>query len=156
MNDLPWDAGSGGQGEFVLYTTQDGLTRVEMRAQDGSLWLSQAEIGALFQTTPQNITQHVKAIYAEGDADPAATCKSGLQVREEGGRQVRRTVRFYSLKVILAVGYRARSARGTQFRQWATAHLSEYLVKGFILDDERLKNPPVGRSTVPDHFGELI
>ena len=145
-----------GAGEFVLYTTDDGLTRVEMRAEGGSLWLSQAEIATLFQTTPQNITQHVKAIYAEGEADPEATCKSGLQVRQEGGRQVRRTVRHYSLEVILAVGYRARSSRGTQFRQWATAHLSEYLLKGFVMDDERLKNPPVGDSVLPDRFGELL
>lgn len=145
-----------GAGEFVLYTTDDGLTRVEMRAVGGSLWLSQAEIATLFQTTPQNITQHVKAIYAEGEADPEATCKSGLQVRQEGGRQVRRTVHHYSLEVILAVGYRARSARGTQFRQWATAHLSEYLLKGFVMDDERLKNPPVGNSVLPDRFGELL
>ncbi len=145
-----------GAGEFVLYTTDDGLTRVEMRAEGGSLWLSQAEIATLFQTTPQNITQHVKAIYAEGEADPEATCKSGLQVRQEGGRQVRRTVRHYSLEVILAVGYRARSARGTQFRQWATAHLSEYLLKGFTMDDDRLKNPPVGDSALPDRFGELL
>ena len=79
-----------GEGEFVLYTTQDGLTRVEMRADGGSLWLSQAEVATLFQTTPQNVTQHVKAIYAEGEADPVATCKSSLQVRQEGGRQVRR------------------------------------------------------------------
>ena len=147
---------SEGAGEFVLYTTDDGLTRVEMWAEGGSLWLSQAEIGTLFQTTPQNITQHVKAIYSEGEADPEATCKSGLQVRQEGGRQVRRTVRHYSLEVILAVGYRARSARGTQFRQWATAHLSEYLLKGFVMDDERLKNPPVGDSVLPDRFGELL
>lgn len=147
---------SEGSGEFVLYTTDDGLTRVEMRAEGGSLWLSQAEIATLFQTTPQNITQHVKAIYAEGEADPEATCKSGLQVRQEGCRQVRRTVRHYSLEVILAVGYRARSARGTQFRQWATAHLSEYLLKGFVMDDERLKNPPVGDSVLPDRFGELL
>lgn len=144
------------QGEFVLYTTEDGLTRVEMRAEGGSLWLSQAEIATLFQTTPQNVTQHVKAIYAEGEADFEATCKSGLQVRQEGSRQVRRNVRFYSLVVILAVGYRARSARGTQFRQWATANLSEYLLKGFVLDDERLKNPPVGDSVLPDRFGELL
>lgn len=154
--DTEHPAATEGAGEFVLYTTDDGLTRVEMRAEGGSLWLSQAEIGTLFQTTPQNITQHVKAIYAEGEADPEATCKSGLQVRQEGGRQVRRTVRHYSLEVILAVGYRARSARGTQFRQWATAHLSEYLLKGFVMDDERLKNPPVGDSVLPDRFGELL
>lgn len=156
MNDQPPSLRADGSGEFVLYTTEDGLTRVEMRAEEGALWLSQAAIATLFQTTPQNVTQHVKAIYAEGEADSQATCKSGLQVRQEGSRQVRRTVRFYSLEVILAVGYRVRSARGTQFRQWATAHLSEYLIKGFTLDDERLKNPPVGDSAAPDRFGELL
>jgi len=130
---------SDGTGEFVLYTTEDGLVRIEMRAEGGTLWLSQAAIATLFQTTPQNVTQHVKAIYAEGEADAQATCKSGLQVRQEGGREVRRTVRLYSLDVILAVGYRVRSHRGTQFRQWATAHLSDYLVKGFVLDDARFK-----------------
>lgn len=154
--DLNAPASAESQGEFVLYATDDGLTRVEMRAEGGSLWLSQAEIATLFQTTPQNVTQHVKAIYAEGEADFEATCKSGLQVRQEGSRQVRRNVRFYSLEVILAVGYRARSARGTQFRQWATANLSEYLLKGFVLDDERLKNPPVGDSALSDRFGELL
>ncbi|MBD7954286.1 virulence RhuM family protein [Stenotrophomonas sp. Sa5BUN4] len=154
--ELQASASAESQGEFVLYTTEDGLTRVEMRAEGGSLWLSQAEIATLFQTTPQNVTQHVKAIYAEGEADPESTCKSSLQVRQEGGRLVHRNVRFYSLEVILAVGYRARSARGTQFRQWATAHLSEYLLKGFVLDDVRLKNPPVGDSVLPDRFGELL
>ena len=122
-----------------------------MRAEGGTLWLSQAAIATLFQTTPQNVTQHVKAIYAEGEADEAATCKSGLQVRQEGGREVKRTVRLYSLEVILAVGYRVRSARGTQFRQWATAHLSDYLVKGFVLDDARFK---AGGDSV--YFDELL
>lgn len=140
-----------GAGEFVLYATEDGLTRIEMRAEAGTLWLSQAAIATLFQTTPQNVTQHVKAIYAEGEADEAATCKSGLQVRQEGGREVKRTVRLYSLEVILAVGYRVRSARGTQFRQWATAHLSDYLVKGFVLDDARFK---AGGDSV--YFDELL
>lgn len=142
---------SDGTGEFVLYTTEDGLVRIEMRAEGGTLWLSQAAIATLFQTTPQNVTQHVKAIYAEGEADPQATCKSGLQVRQEGGREVRRTVRLYSLEVILAVGYRVRSHRGTQFRQWATAHLSDYLTKGFVLDDARFK---AGGGSV--YFDELL
>ncbi|MDE2370173.1 MAG: virulence RhuM family protein [Burkholderiales bacterium] len=142
---------SDGTGEFVLYTTEDGLVRIEMRAEGGTLWLSQAAIATLFQTTPQNVTQHVKAIYAEGEADAQATCKSGLQVRQEGGREVRRTVRLYSLDVILAVGYRVRSHRGTQFRQWATAHLSDYLVKGFVLDDARFK---AGGGSV--YFDELL
>lgn len=108
----------------------------------------------LLQTSPQNITLHLKALYAEGEITPEATCKSYLQVRSEGERQVRRTVKFYNLDAILAVGYRVRSPRGTQFRRWATERLREYLVKGFTLDDERLKNPPVAGSAVPDRLPE--
>jgi hypothetical protein len=99
-------------------------------------------MAALFQTTPQNITQHLKDIFAEGELDEAATCKSYLQVRQEGSRQVTRSLRHYNLDAILATGFRVRSHRGTQFRKWAMARLGEYLVKGFTMDDERLKNPP--------------
>jgi hypothetical protein len=143
-------------GEVVLYQTEDGRTRLECRFADETLWLTQALMAELFQTTPQNVTQHLKAIYAEGELRLEATCKDFLQVRREGGRQVRRTVRHYSLEAILAVGYRVRSARGTQFRTWATERLREYLVKGFTMDDERLKNPPVEGSGVPDYFDELL
>ena len=140
-----------GIGELVLYATEDGQAKFFLHADGGTVWLSQAEIAALFQTTPQNVTQHVKAIYAEGEAEKAATCKPHLQVRQEGGRQVRRTIQFYSLDMILAVGYRVKSPRGTQFRQWATAHLREYLVKGFVLDDQRMKDPQGW-----DYFDELL
>jgi hypothetical protein len=143
-------------GEFLLYETEDGRTRVECRFAEESLWLSQAMMADLFQTSPQNITLHLKALYAEGEIAPEATCKSYLQVRSEGERQVRRTVKFYNLDAILAVGYRVRSVRGTQFRRWATERLREYLLKGFTLDDERLKNPPVAGSAVPDRFDELL
>lgn len=142
-------------GEFLLYETEDGHTRVDCRFAEDTLWLSQAMMAELFQTSSQNITLHLKALYAEGEITPEATCKSYLQVRSEGARQVRRNVKFYSLDAILAVGYRVRSARGTQFRRWATERLREYLVKGFTLDDERLKNPPVAGSAVPDRFDEL-
>lgn len=143
-------------GEFLLYETEDGRTRVECRFAEESLWLSQAMMADLFLTSPQNITLHLKALYAEGEIAPEATCKSYLQVRSEGERQVRRTVKFYNLDAILAVGYRVRSVRGTQFRRWATERLREYLLKGFTLDDERLKNPPVAGSAVPDRFDELL
>ena len=143
-------------GEFLLYETEDGRARVECRFAEDTLWLSQDMMAELFQTSPQNITLHLKALYAEGEISPEATCKSYLQVRSEGKRQVRRSVKFYSLDAILAVGYRVRSARGTQFRRWATERLSEYLVKGFTLDDVRLKNPPVAGSRVPDRFDELL
>ena len=143
-------------GEFLLYETEDGRTRVECRFAEDTLWLSQAMMAELFQTSPQNITLHLKALDSEGEISPEATCKSYLQVRSERERQVRRTVKFYNLDAILAVGYRVRSPRGTQFRRWATERLREYLVKGFTLDDERLKNPPVAGSAVPDRFDELL
>src|SRR4051812_134708 len=138
---------------IILYQTEDGRTRIECRFENETIWLTQALIAELFQVTPQNVTLHLKAIYEEGELHEGATCKDYLQVRSEGGRQVQRTLHYYSLPAILAVGYRVRSHRGTQFRQWATARLSEYLVKGFAMDDERLKNPPGKGQT--DYFDEL-
>ena len=126
-------------GDVVLYTTEDGRAQVKLRAIDGSAWLTQAQLAELFQVTPQAITQHVGAIYQEGELLESATCNDYLQVRLEGGRQVQRTLRHYNLEVILAVGYRVRSARGTQFRRWATTVLRDFLVKGFAMDDEKLK-----------------
>lgn len=142
------------QSEMILYQTEDGRTRIQCRFENESIWLTQAMIAELFQTTPQNVTMHLKAIFEEGELDEAATCKDYLQVRAEGARAVSRNLRHYSLPAILAVGFRVRSLRGTQFRQWATARLSEYLVKGFVMDDERLKNPP--GPGVPDYFDELL
>ncbi|ENR5393898.1 TPA: virulence RhuM family protein [Providencia rettgeri] len=144
------------QGEFVLFRSEDGQTRVECRFESDTLWLSQAEIANLYQVTPQAITQHVKAVYEEGELVQNSTCKSFLQVRQEGNRQVNRNTLHYNLSMILAVGYRVRSVRGTQFRQWATQTLEQYLVKGFVMDDERLKNPPIGQSVVPDYFDEML
>jgi hypothetical protein len=138
-------------GELILYRTEDGRTEIHLRAECDTVWLTQAEIAKLFDTTPQAITQHIRAIYAEGELDPEATCNDYLQVRQEGQRQVKRKLKSYSLPLILAVGYRVRSPRGTQFRQWATSHLNEYLVKGFVMDDERLKEPRGW-----DYFDELL
>ena len=140
--------------EFILYQADDGETRIQCRFENDTLWLTQAQIAELFQTTPQNVTLHLKAIFAEGELAEAATCKDYLQVRQEGSRDVSRNLRHYRLEAILAVGYRVRGQRGTQFRQWATAHLSEYLVKGFVMDDERLKNPPGPGQK--DYFDELL
>ncbi|GHW70992.1 TPA: RhuM family protein [Vibrio parahaemolyticus] len=143
-------------GEFVLFTSGDGKTRVECRFESDTLWLSQAAMADLYQVSSQAITQHIKAVYSEGELEQNSTCKDYLQVQLEGGREVKRNIRHYSLPVILAVGYRVRSTRGTQFRQWATRLLQEYLIKGFVMDDERLKNPPVGHSAVPDYFDEML
>jgi hypothetical protein len=142
------------QSEIIFYQTEDGRTRVQCRFENETLWLTQAQIAELFQTTPQNVTLHLKAIFAEGELLETATCKDYLQVRLEGGREVSRKLRHYRLEAILAVGFRVRSHRGTQFRQWATARLGEYLVKGFTMDDERLKNPP-GQGQ-KDYFDELL
>ncbi|WP_109374177.1 virulence RhuM family protein [Proteus genomosp. 6] len=143
-------------GEFVLFRSEDGQTRVECRFESDTLWLSQAEIANLYQVTPQAITQHIKAVYEEGELVQNSTCKSFLQVRQEGNRQVNRNTLHYNLSMILAIGYRVRSVRGTQFRQWATQTLEQYLIKGFVMDDERLKNPPIGQSVVPDYFDEML
>jgi len=129
-------------GEILLYQTEDGQTRIDCRFEEGTIWLTQAQIAELFQTTPQNVTLHLKAIFAEGELAETATCKDYLQVRQEGAREVSRNLSHYRLEAILAVGFRVRGQRGTQFRRWATAHLEEYLRKGFVMDDERLKNPP--------------
>ena len=142
------------QSEIILYQTEDGRTRVQCRFEDETLWLTQAQIAELFQTTPQNVTLHFKAIFAEGELVEAATCQDYLQVRSEGSREITRKLRHYRLEAIIAVGFRVRSHRGTQFRQWAMARLSEYLVKGFTMDDERLKNPP-GKGQ-KDYFDELL
>ncbi|MFA7607885.1 MAG: virulence RhuM family protein [Rhodocyclaceae bacterium] len=136
---------------LILYRTPDGQAEFSLRVLDGSVWLTQAEIAELFQISPQAVTQHIRAIYAETELEPDATCKEDLQVRSEGARQVKRKLLTYRLEIILAVGYRVRSPRGTQFRQWATRHLAEYLVKGFVMDDERLKNPGGW-----DYFDELL
>lgn len=136
---------------LILYRTEDGQADFHLRAVDGSVWLTQAEIADLFQITPQAVTQHIRTIYAETELEAAATCKEDLQVRSEGGRQVKRKLLAYRLEIILAVGYRVRSPRGTQFRQWATRNLAEFLVKGFVMDDERLKNPGGW-----DYFDELL
>lgn len=140
-----------GKGELVLYATEDGSFKIFLHAEDGTVWLTQAEIAALFQTSPQKMTQHARAIYSVGDLTEVATCKSYLQVQNEGPRKVSRRVKAYNLDFILAVGYRVRSPRGAQFRQWATAQLKEYLIKGFVLDDARLKDPASS-----DFFEELL
>ena len=138
-------------GELVLYASEDGSATFFLRAQDGTVWLTQMELAELFQTSIPNVNIHIKNVLEEGELQPEATIKEDLIVRLEGKRQVKRPVKLYNLDMILAVGYRVKSPRGTQFRQWATTHLREYLVKGFVMDDERMKDP-VGW----DYFDELL
>lgn len=140
-----------GQGEFLLYQTEDAQTRVQVRFQDSGIWLTQAQLAELYQCSSQNITQHVRAIYESGELVEQATCKPYLQVRQERGRQVSRSLKHYNLEMVLAVGYRAKSHRGTQFRRWATEQLKTYLSKGVLLDDERFK-----RGDDAEYFEELL
>ncbi|OFZ15548.1 MAG: hydroxyacid dehydrogenase [Bdellovibrionales bacterium RBG_16_40_8] len=147
------DNDSQAKGEIILFQSNDGQTKIQVRFEERSVWLTQAAIAELFQTTPQNITLHLKSIYEEGELVEEATCKEYLQVRQEGKRQISRQLKHYNLEAILAVGYRVRSSRGTQFRQWATAQLQELLVKGFVMNDDRLKE---GKSIGQDYFDELL
>jgi len=142
------------QTEVILYQTDDGRTRIDCRFENETIWLSQKLIAELFQKDVRTINEHIVNIYDEDELSRDSTIRNFRIVRLEGSREVAREIEHYSLPVILAVGYRVRSPRGTQFRQWATARLSEYLVKGFAMDDERLRNPP--GPGVPDYFDELL
>jgi len=137
--------------ELLLYQTEDGGTRIDVRLQEGTVWLTQVQMAELFQTTKQNISLHVKNVYEEGELEQKATVNDSLTVQKEGDRQVSREVSYYNLDVIISVGYRVKSIRGTQFRIWATQRLKEYLIKGFALDDERLKKGGSG-----NYFDELL
>ena len=127
------------QSQVLLYQASDGATRLEVRMEDETVWLSQNQMVELFQTTKQNVSLHIQNLFAEGELDRTATVKEYLTVQQEGRRQVSRSVEHYNLDVIISVGYRVKSHRGTQFRMWATQRLREYIVKGFAMDDERLK-----------------
>ena len=142
------------QSEIILYQTEDGRTRIQCRLENETIWLSQALIAELFQVTVPTVNEHLKGIYGDSELEAGATIRKFRIVRSEGRREVTREIEHYNLDAILAVGFRVRSQRGTQFRQWATARLSEYLVKGFTMDDERLKNPP-GKGQ-KDYFDELL
>jgi hypothetical protein len=138
-------------GQFLVYRTEDGKLKIDVRFEGETVWLTQQHMAAFFQTTQQNVSLHIQGIYEEGELEPAATHKKYLSVRLEGNRQVRRSVDFYNLDMIISVGYRVKSAVATRFRTWATQRLREYIVKGFVLDDERLKNPDLPF----DYFEEL-
>ncbi|MCG6659907.1 virulence RhuM family protein [Halomonas campisalis] len=134
--------------ELILYQTEDGRTAIHLHAEGGTVWLTQAEIAELFATTKQNVSLHARNILKDGELSQTSVVKESLTTAADGKRY---KVKWYGLPMILAIGYRVRSPRGTQFRQWATANLSEYLVKGFVMDDERLKEPGGW-----DYFDELL
>ena len=140
--------------ELILYQTEDNRTRIEVRLENETVWLTLNQLAELFQRDKSVISKHIKNIFEEGELHPEATVAKNATVQTEGARAVSRELEFYNLDVIIAVGYRVKSHRGTQFRQWATQRLREYIVKGFTMDDERLKNPP-GKGQ-KDYFDELL
>ncbi len=139
-------------GEILIYQSEAGETRLEVRLIGETVWLTQKLMAELFQTTPENIGMHLKNIYEDNELEESATAKDFLVVRQEGEREVRRELKHYNLDAIISVGYRVKSHTATRFRQWATRQLKEYIVKGFVLDDERLKNP----DQPFDYFEELV
>ncbi|MBQ9662417.1 MAG: virulence RhuM family protein [Oscillospiraceae bacterium] len=138
-------------GEIVLYQTEDGLTKIDVRFEDETVWLTQQQMADLFQSSRSNIVEHIQHIYEEGELDETATCRKFRQVRTEGNRQVSRELPYYNLDMIISLGYRVKSLTATRFRQWATVRLKEYMIKGFTLDDERLKGHGGG-----DYWKELL
>jgi len=144
------------KGELLIYRTDDGRIKLDVILEDETIWLTQQMMAELFQTSKQNVSQHIQNIYDEGELVPEATVKKFLTVRQEGRRQVRRSLEYYNLDMIISVGYRVKSLIATRFRIWATERLREYIVKGFTMDDERLKNPPEAGSSAPDYFDEML
>ena len=141
------------KGNILIYQNEKGDTKVDAFFNDSTIWMSQKSIAELYQTTPQNITLHIKNIYGDRELEENSTCKNYLQVQQEGRRQVQREIKVYNLQVILAIGYRVRNNIGIHFRNWASSILSEYMQKGFAMNDERLKNP---KEFGADYFDELL
>ena len=139
--------------DVLIYQMEDGNVKVDVRLEDETVWMNQKSIADLYQRSTQNITMHIKNIYSQNELEEEATCKKDLQVRNEGGREVSREISFYNLDMILAIGYRVRSTQGMYFRQWATKRLKEYLVKGFTMNDQRLKDMT---NLGQDYFDELL
>jgi len=139
--------------ELLFYTTPSGTVKMDVRLQNETVWLTQKQLAELFDCTADNVSLHLKNIYADGELEAAATTEDFSVVRQEGARQVKRSQTFYNLDAIIAVGYRVNSKQATQFRIWATQVLREYIIKGFAMDDERLKN---GALFGQDYFRELL
>ena len=126
-------------GEILIYQTDDGQTNIEVKIEDDTVWLTQQQMSELFQTSRTNVVEHIKHIYEEGELDEISTCRNFRQVRKEGNREVTRQIPHYNLDMIISLGYRIKSVIATRFRQWSTKRLKEYMIKGFTIDDERLK-----------------
>jgi hypothetical protein len=148
--------GETAKGEILVYQCDDGKIRLDVRLERETLWMTQSDMSQLFQCSTDNISLHLKNIYDERELDSSSTTEEFSAVRQEGIRQVQRKLTFYNLDVVISVGYRVKSLIATRFRIWATQRLKEYIVKGFTMDDERLKNPPVRNSAIPDYFDEML
>jgi len=142
--------------EMIIYSTNDGTTKLEVTLENETIWLSQKQITELYNKSKSTISEHISNIFEEEELSSEATVRKFRIVQLEGEREVERDVDYYNLEMIIAIGFRVRSRVGTQFRQWANSTLKEYIVKGFVMDDERLKNPPVANSKVPDYFDEML
>ena len=142
--------------EILIYKSQDGEIKLDVKFENENIWLTQKDMADLFQTTISNINMHIKNIYEDGELIEEATIKDFLIVQKEGNRNVKRSLTHYNLDMIISVGYRIKSLVATRFRIWATQKIKEYMIKGFVMDDERLKNPPVKGSFVPDYFDEML
>lgn len=138
-------------GEILIYQSDDGLTNIEVKVQDETVWLTQQQMADLFRTSRTNVVEHIKHIYDEGELDENSTCRKFRQVRKEGNREVAREMPFYNLDMIISLGYRVKSSIATNFRRWATERLKEYMIKGFTMDDNRLKELGGG-----GYFKELL
>ena len=137
MNNLPAEKS---KGDVVIYQSENGDTKIDVRFEDETVWLTKVQMAELFQSSRTNIAEHIRNIYAEGELDKESTCRIFRQVHQEGNREVAREIPHYNLDMIISLGYRVKSSIATQFRRWATARLKEYMIKGFTMDDERLKN----------------
>jgi hypothetical protein len=143
-------------GEIIFYQSEDGTVRLETRLENETLWLTINQMAELFDVDKSGISRHLKNIFATRELQRQATVANFATVQNEGGRSVERDLEYYNLDAVISVGYRVNSIRGTQFRIWATQQLKEYIIKGFVMDDERLKNPPVAGSAVPDYFDDML
>jgi len=141
------------KGELLIYQTEDGKTKIDVFFEDDTIWLNQKQIAQLYQKGVNTINEHIKHIYEDGELDDQATIRKFRIVQNEGKREVSREIDYYNLNMILAIGYRVRSHRGNQFRRWASEILSEYMKKGFVMNDDRLKNP---KKFGADYFDELL
>jgi len=139
------------KGNIIIYQSGDGINKIDVRLEDENVWLSQQQMAELYQSSRTNVVEHIKNIYEEGELDKDSTCRNFRQVRLEGNRSVEREIPFYDLDMIISLGYRIKSSIATKFRIWATERLKEYIIKGFTMDDDRLKNLGGG-----NHWKELL